>query len=248
MSTTTKEIESIAMSEHQKQINELQIQLQEKANELKLIKNEAYLQRSTELNFEMQQYRILAATAKMTPENIFFLATSGKEVGLSVMQSLKSLYIVNGRVSFFGSGLIARLTSNGYKINFENETEKGVTVKISKGEEVYMETVTDSEPILQKSNAMKIDKKSKMRHHAIKLIANFNLPHLLGGISVWEQDDIETAEKLEKGDEYDVCIEKLKNCQTKEELEQIKEEHKKLCSKDIIILGHIGDTKKRLGL
>lgn len=241
-------METIAISEHQKQIDALQTQLQEKTHELKLIKNDAYLARSTEMNFELQQCRLLATTAKMTPENLFFLATAGKEVGLSIMQSLKSLYIVNGRVSFYGSGLISRLTSQGYKINFHEETEKGVTVVVSKGDEKYTEPVNDSEPILQKSNAMKIDKKSKMRHHGIKQIANFHLPHLLGSISVWEQDDIDTAAKLEKGEDYDNCVEKLKNCQSKEELDQIKTDYKSLCNKDIIILTHIGDAKKRLGL
>lgn len=248
MSETQTTIQSIAITEHEKTVSILNHQINELKGEIKFLKTDANLEKVAALNFEMQQYRLLAQTAKMTPENIYFLAVSGKEVGLSVMQSLKSLYIVNGRVSFYGSGLIARLTNQGYKINFSDETEKGVTVIVSKADEKYTETVNDSEPILQKSNAMKIDKKSKMRHHGIKLIANFNLPHLLGGISVWETDDIETAEKLEKGEEYNIVIEKLSTCQTKDELDQIKEDHKKLCSKDLIILTHIGDVKKRLGL
>ncbi len=242
------EITSIAITEHEKQVNELKAQIDSLTGEIKFLKTDHNLEKVAGLNFQMQQCRLLAATAKMSPEEVYFLAIAGSELGMTIMQSLKSLYIIKGRASFYGAGLISRLSGQGWKINYINETPNGVTGVVNKGEEVYEYVVVDTEPIFKNSVAFKNDKITKMRHHAIKMIANFNLPHLLGSVGVWDNDDIESAQRNEKSEDFDSVIERLKNCQTKEELDKIKEEHKKLCSLDIIILGHIGEAKKRLGL
>ena len=120
---------------------------------------------------------------------------AGEEIGLSPMQSVKGLNIINGVVSVWGSTMISILTKRKYVIDYLKETNNQVLVTVSKGEEHYEYFVKDDDPALKNSKAMAINKKNKMRYHGVRQILKFRLPHYLGSVAPEEQDDFDVAEK-----------------------------------------------------
>ena len=77
--------------------------------------------------------------------------------------------------------MIGYIKSNGYDVQYLDETLDSVRVVISKGDERYEETAKSSEQILQNSKAIKFAKQNKLRFHAVRKIASFHLPHLFMG-------------------------------------------------------------------
>lgn len=203
------------------------------------------------LEYELKVARTFiqsGAFQKISPEQAYVLMKAGGEMNLSPVQSMSDLYIVNGIVGFHGKGLTSRLTSQGVKFKYEDESEKGVTVIATYDGETFKEIVKSTDAILLKSNAMKISPKNKMRFHGMRMIANFYLAHLLGAAAVWDQDDMEAAKLLEKGDEYAELKFKIESCKTLPELEKVQEENKKILTspKNIDLLVLCGQIKKDL--
>lgn len=116
-------------------------------------------------------------------EQAYTVMKAGKEMGMSEVESLNALYIVNGSINFWGDAMISRLTKHGYAIEYADETDRSVTVRVTKGDEVYTERVNDTDQILQRSKAMGFAKKNKMRFHGIRMIASFHLAHLFSSVS-----------------------------------------------------------------
>lgn len=116
---------------------------------------------------------------------IYTVMMAGKEMGLSPMRALNSLYIVKGQVRPHSSGMVSLITSNGYQIKYVDEDPTKVTVQCWRdGEMVVEEKVKDTDDLIRKSSAAKnISKKHKMRFHGVRLILTFSLPHLVAGIN-----------------------------------------------------------------
>lgn len=109
---------------------------------------------------------------------------AGKEMGLSPIESMNALYVVNGSVNAYGKFMIARLAKNGYRIEYLDEDERQVTIKVTGPDNfIAVEKVTDRDQILQRSKAMGFAKKNKMRYHGVRMIINFHLAHLFGSVS-----------------------------------------------------------------
>jgi hypothetical protein len=156
-----------------------------------------------ELNYHMAvAQKMIASKAfpAMTPEQAYVVIKAGLEMGLSEMQAMSSLYIVNGQIGFHSKGLSGRLTQFGYKIKFTNESDQGVTVTITKDADGFSESevVKRSDKVFEKSKAITFAPKNKMRFHGIRQIANFHLAHLFGSAQIWDEDDTGKG----GGDEY----------------------------------------------
>lgn len=123
-----------------------------------------------------------------TPEQIYVLMKAGAEMGLKEVESLQSLYIVNGQIDFYGDKMIAQLTKHGYKVEYideisEKNKERVTAVVTSRdGKFKAMETATSQDQIILQSKAAKFALKNKLRFHAIRMIASFHLPHLFGSV------------------------------------------------------------------
>lgn len=186
------------------------------------------------------------AFPNITPEQAFVLLQAGKEMGLMPMQSIKSLYIVNGAVGFYGAGLVARLTGSGCQIEYQNETAHGVTVVIHYDGKTYKEVVTDQDQILLKSKAMTFAKKNKMRYHGVRMIASFYLAHLTGSVNVWEPDDLRATEDLKKGEEWFDLTELINTAETEAKLDEILKTHKPAIGKSMDLTMLLGKRRKAI--
>ncbi len=179
----------------EKEINRLTAKGLAVSKELSLVQsNDNVNAQMAELNYTLimaQKFIDSKAFPTMQPEQAYVLIKAGGEMGLQPMESMTSLCIINGAVSFHSKALAGRLTKLGYKISFSNENENGVTCNISH-ENGFNETesITKSSPQLAKSRAMSFAPKNKMRFHCIRQIANFHLAHLFGSVSIWEEDDM----------------------------------------------------------
>ena len=150
---------------------------------------------------------------------------AGEEIGLSPMQSVKGLSIINGVVSVWGSTMISILTKRGYVIDYLKEDQSQVLVTVSKGEQYFEYLVKDNDPALKNSKAMGINKKNKMRYHGVRQILKFRLPHFLGSVAPEEKDDFDIAAKnlhtyeeplkIEAGEEEEI-LENIKNQESTE--------------------------------
>jgi len=136
-----------------------------------------------------KQFTAAGAFPKMTPEQAFTVMKAGAEMGMKEMESMNSLYIVNGAIGPHGKGMPARIKNFGYKIEYMSEGDDHCLVRVYKeqdGEvtEDYRERAEADEPILKsQSKFMKVDPKAKMRYHALRKIINFHLPNIYSSVS-----------------------------------------------------------------
>jgi len=126
-----------------------------------------------------QRFAKAGAFPSKSPEQLFVLMKAGQEMGMSEVESLNSLYIVNGKIEPYGKAMVAMLTEEGYQLSYEDETDTEVTVVATKDKHVIRETVKDTDQIIVNSRATKFSKKNKMRFHGIRMILNFHLAHLI---------------------------------------------------------------------
>ena len=162
-----------------------------------------------EMDFQLKMAErfITSKAFKATnPEQAYVMIKAGAEMGLKPVESMQALYCVNGAVKMYGDKMTARITKAGYKIEYQNETDKGVTVKVTNSDGFEAsEKVTDDDQIIKNSNAVKFAKKNKMRFHGVRMIASFHLPHLFGSVQdeftsdFTEWEDANPQQKLKSG-------------------------------------------------
>lgn len=212
-------------------------------NELKSIHAPQYAEMKLQLEMAKQ---LIASKAfpNYTPEQAFVILQAGKEMDLQPMQSIKSLYCVNGQIGFWGAGLVGRLVNHGCEMEYLDETDSGVTVKITYKGKTYTETVSDKDPVIAGKKAMTIAKKNKMRFHGVRMIANFYLAHLVGSVSVWEPEDYEIGKELAKGEEFQTIAEMVENCDSQEMLDDVFATNKKAITKSLELTMLVGKKKK----
>lgn len=147
-----------------------------------------------------------------TVAKIVVVLQTGLELGLKPMESINSLYIVNGKVNFWGAAAVARLTGKGYEVQYESkDDQKDVTVtvkRIAASKDVYADEykVTYTYEEAEKSGYTKgfgwkpgLNRKLKLRYGAISIVLKTHLPHLLGsaGIVEVEEDAVEELQVVE---------------------------------------------------
>jgi hypothetical protein len=165
-------------------------------------------------------------------EQAYVMIKAGAEMGMKPVEAMQALYCVNGSVKMYGDKMVSRITQAGYKLEYLNETPKGVLVKVTNKEGfVAQEIVTADDPILQKSNAYKFAPKNKMRFHGVRMIASFHLPHLFNSLADEFTADFEDEisqptggidiQKIDKSKERSRIADHIKNAKSAQELEQV---------------------------
>lgn len=171
-----------------------------------------------------KQFSAAKAFPNYTPEQLFVLMKAGQEMGMAEMESISSLYIVNGRVEVYGKGLSTILRRAGWDISYLEETEKSVIVQVEKDGEIIREKVTDQDQIIRNSRAVKFAKKHKMRFHGLRMILTFHLSHLIrGAADLFDSEAAEhqEAEEAKKDIDIDYVDEKLKDCKSRGDLDRL---------------------------
>ncbi len=153
-----------------------------------------------QMKFDLQRadYFIQSGAFVKSIENAaqaYVILVAGREMGMKEMESIQSLSIVNGRLMLHSKALPGYFTGQGYRISFTNESRSGLTVTMKKGDWIEEYEVKRDEEILQKSTAMTFASKNKMRFHGIRQIVNFHLAHLFTSVGIWDDDDMQSAEK-----------------------------------------------------
>lgn len=188
-----------------------------------------------EMNFQMEMAKRFIdskAFKAVNPEQAYVMIKAGAEMGMKPVEAMQALYCVNGSVKIYGDKMVSRITKAGYKLEYLNESAKGVTVKVTNKDGFEaQETVEASDPTLQKSNAYKFAPKNKMRFHAIRLIASFHLPHLFTSVQdeftndfhEWEEEqpkgiDIDHIDQTKEGDRI---LNHIENAKTISELQRV---------------------------
>lgn len=119
---------------------------------------------------------------------------AGFEAGMTPIESLHSLYIVNGSINVWGKAVTKRLRDHGWKIVYSNESDTACTATVSKGEESYTETyeyVMAEKSGYTKTNAggekigwkLGINRKLKLRYGVLSLIIKSYIPEVLGNFN-----------------------------------------------------------------
>lgn len=118
---------------------------------------------------------------------------AGYEMGMKPMESIQSLYIVNGSVNIWGKAVVNRFKIHGYNIKYENETDTQCTAIVTgKGREKYEYTfefsdaeksgyTKDRSGYLKVGWKLGINRKRKLRYGALSMIIHTYIPHVLGG-------------------------------------------------------------------
>lgn len=174
--------------EKEKEINKLTTRgLRVYEENQKLTANPEIAARMAEMDYQLsmaEKFIKSGAFPKMTAEQAYTTIKAGQEMGMSEVQSLNSLYCVNGSINLYGKAMVSKLTSNGYMVDYKDETPDKVTVVVTTPDgRILEETATTDDQIIQKSQAAKISMKNKLRYHGVRMILNFRLPHLIEGAS-----------------------------------------------------------------
>lgn len=124
-----------------------------------------------------------------TPQQMILKFQAGFELGLSPVEALNSLYIVSGRISFWGAALVRRLRLFGWHIAFK-EQEDECEATITKGDETYTDKITFAEAEAsgytkskfgQKAGWIKgTNRKLKLRYGALSTLVKTYVPEVLG--------------------------------------------------------------------
>lgn len=127
------------------------------------------------------------------PEQAFVVLQTGKEMGMPPMESMRSLYIVNGHVTIWGMALSKRLREFGWEINYPISTTEKCKVVISRerdgrAEEHQYEVDEEDLKLIQNKRAYKMDPKSKLRWHALSRLVRFSVPEVLGPVQYTKEE------------------------------------------------------------
>jgi hypothetical protein len=129
---------------------------------------------------------------------------------------MNSLYIVNGRISLWGSAIIRRFREHGWQIQYTEESPEKCTATVTKNGESITETFLFSEAeasgyVKDRSGSLKIgwipgmNRKLKMRYGVLATIAKTYLPEIMGsatGVAEIDQDayaePVDNKEKIKQ--------------------------------------------------
>lgn len=125
---------------------------------------------------------------------------AGFEMGMAPVESLKSLYIVNGSINVYGAATVRRLRKHGWTVQYSNESDQECTATVTRKDGItgrmlasYTETFKYADA--EKSGYTKaagnlkvgwkegLNRKLKMRYGALSLIIKSYIPEVLGSAS-----------------------------------------------------------------
>ena len=117
---------------------------------------------------------------------------AGYEMGMKPMESIQSLYLVNGQFNIYGKAVVNRFKVHDYNIRYEGETDESCTAIVTgKGREKYEYTYlfkdaeasghTEGAYGLKNPWKLGINRKRKLRYGALSMIIHTYIPHVLSG-------------------------------------------------------------------
>lgn len=191
-----------------------------------------------------QQFKIMAQDMKnagalpagLNPEQALVVMQFGSELGIKPFTALQSIYMVNGKLTMYGSMVISRLTSKGYKITYMDKVSKvddenACSVTVKKGDEEYTELYTYEMARLSGYTGEKkfgwkagTNRIIKLRYGAVSLLLKTHLPHFLNGAEIKEvYEDITVEPTDDSVDKVvvfldDVTLEKIREVKDVQEL------------------------------
>lgn len=195
--------------------------------------------RTAEMKFELQMAKTFVDSGAfpkgMTPEQAYTVIRAGAEMGLKPVEALNTLYIVNGAISPYGKNMIARLTQEGYRIQYLNEKDGSVDVRVFHPDKDFdvTETATAKDQALRNSKALGFSEKNKLRFHGVRMIINFHLPHLFTSTADFFVEDAQQFDqtqkeardiaKVEDRKQRQRILDHIDSAKTMEQLEQVRD-------------------------
>lgn len=179
---------------------------EQKKEALAPIKKETSLVNYSELPEEVKQrlafadhfYKAGCFTSDVKNAELAFVKIqAGAEMGLKPMESMNTLYIVNGHVTIFGTGLSKLLRENGWTITYEGDKTK-CTATITKGKETHSFHADKQDMLDMKSKAYGFAPLQKLRWHCLGNLVRFHVPEVLGGSIQYIKEEAEDFEPERK--------------------------------------------------
>lgn len=115
---------------------------------------------------------------------------AGLEMGMAPMEAMNSLYMVNGKLTIWGSAIPKRLREHGWTIEYVESDMTKATVRIKKGDQIYEESCTVEELTKLKSRAVQFAPKEKLRYHALSRLIRFYVPEVLNSGTIYIQEEL----------------------------------------------------------
>jgi hypothetical protein len=123
----------------------------------------------------------------------FVKIQTGAEMGMPPMEAMNSLYIVKGKITLWGAAVSKRIREHGWKIEYLEEKETEVTVKVSKNGEEHEYTATQEQLKKLGSKAAGFALSDKLRWHGLARLLRFHIPEVMGNAVSYikeEMDDL----------------------------------------------------------
>lgn len=166
------------------------------------------------------------------PHQVLVKMQVGFEMGMAPMESVNSLYIINGKVTIWGQATTKKLREHGWSIKYDDKNDDtgkpfSCTATIMKGEEVYSYTASMPEFEHLKSQAIKFAPKDKLRWHALGRLIRFNVPEILNSTYIKEEAEdfpIEATVVSVVGEQpldMDALLEKIDACTNSTQLDEV---------------------------
>jgi len=128
---------------------------------------------------------------------------AGYEAGMTPMESINSYYIVNGKVTIWGSAVLVQLRRAGYKIKWLKTDDKIASLELvtpdgrDKHEETYTIEEAKASGLTGKDTWIKYPKQM-LRHKAIAQAVRFFCPEVLGGFYMKEEVEDPEESRLQR--------------------------------------------------
>lgn len=158
--------------------------------------------------------KALPVNIKNEPQLIMVLQ-AGFEMGMTPVESLHSLYIVNGSINVYGKAVTRRLREHGWRVRYTDENDDSCTATVTRGREEYTETYAYQ--MAEKSGYTKsnsgdykvgwlpgINRKLKLRYGALSVIIKSYIPDVLGAANDIKEviEDVTLPKEEEKKEDH----------------------------------------------
>lgn len=174
----------------------------------------SHLDRMFQLAEKLYKARCFGADVQ-NAEQALVKMQAGLEMGMAPIESMNSLYIVNGHIAPWGAAQARLLKRKGWEIEyFDKEDENGnpieCLVSVSKGAKIYSYNALAKE--VNQKQAWKINPKNKLRWHALGQIIRFDLPDIIDAGMSYLAEELEefpqekaTVKVVENGTETGIA-------------------------------------------
>jgi hypothetical protein len=143
-----------------------------------------------------------------TVQKMMVVLQAGREIGLAPMESLNSLYFVNGKVSMYGEAVPMQIMRAGHEIIWGKCDKEKATVTIKRGdngnEMTQTFTMAEAKERGYTSNALyQKFPENMLKWRVLGMVSKFIAPDALRGIGIKEDMEIEVVEEGSKFENKD---------------------------------------------